>query len=163
MSLTPGTFREVMGRLAGGVTVVTTMDGDGQPRGFTATAVCSVSLDPPLVLVCVGREGHTAAAIREAGHYALNFLHSGDTSNSDRVAASGGSKFAGVEWATAPGGAPLLPGVLAWVACEVDIEFEAGDHTVLVGRVTAAEIEMADGAPLVHFGGQYHTVAALRE
>jgi len=152
-----------MGRLAGGVTVVTALDGDGSPRGFTATAVCSVSLDPPLVLVCVAREARTPAAIRDAGRYALNFLHSGDASSSDRFAASGGSKFDGVEWAAAPGGAPLLSGVLAWVECEVEFDVEAGDHTIFVGRVTAAEIEMANESPLVHFGGRYHTVEALDE
>lgn len=163
MSLTPGTFREVMGRLAGGVTVVTALDGDGHPRGFTATAVCSVSLDPPLVLVCVAREARTPAAIREAGRYALNFLCSGDASSSDRFAASEGSKFEGVDWAAAPGGAPLLSGVLAWVECEVEFDVEAGDHTIFVGRVTAAEVEMANESPLVHFGGRYHTVEALDE
>jgi len=163
MSLAPEVFREVMGRLAGGVTVVTALGGDGDPRGFTATAVCSVSLDPPLVLVCVGRDAKTAGAIREASRYALNFLRSGDATSADRFAGSKGTKFEGVEWGAAPGGSPLLPGVLAWVECDVERDVEAGDHTIFIGRVTAADIEMASEPPLVHFGGRYHTVAALEE
>ena len=163
MSLAPEVFREVMGRLAGGVTVVTALGGDGDPRGLTATAVCSVSLDPPLVLVCVGRDAHTPGAIREASRYALNFLRSGDATSADRFAGSKGAKFEGVEWGAAPGGSPLLPGVLAWVECDVERDVEAGDHTIFIGRVTAADIEMASEPPLVHFGGRYHTVAALEE
>ncbi|MBT8461454.1 MAG: flavin reductase family protein [Gemmatimonadetes bacterium] len=160
MSVGPRIFREVMGRLAGGVTVVTALDGDRRARGFTATAVCSVSLDPPLVLVCVGREAHTPSAIRHSGRYALNFLCSDDAATSDRFATEG-SKFDGIEWHTAPAGSPLLPGILAWVECEVEQDVEAGDHTVFIGRVTAAAIGRTDRDPLVHFGGRYHTVAAM--
>ena len=161
MSLEPEAFREVMGRLAGGVTVVTALGGDGLPRGFTATAVCSVSLVPPLVLVCVGTDAITPGAIREAGRYALNFLRSEDTATADRFAGSKGTKFEGVEWVAAPGGSPLLPGGLAWVECTVENEVEAGDHTIFIGRVAAAAIESAQEPPLVHFGGRYHTVASL--
>jgi len=161
MSLATETFREVMGRLAGGVTVATAQHADGGPRGFTATAVCSVSLDPPLVLVCVGRDAQTLKAIRASGRYALNFLRSGDTANSDRFAGSGEPKFEEFEWAAAPGGSPLLPGTLAWVECEVEREIEAGDHAIFIGRVTEARVEGPDGAPLVHFGGLYHTVTRL--
>ena len=161
MSLEPEAFREVMGRLAGGVTVVTALGGDGRPRGFTATAVCSVSLVPPLVLVCVGADAATPGAIREAGRYALNFLRSEDTATADRFAGSKGTKFEGVEWVAAPGGSPLLPGGLAWVACTVESEVEAGDHTIFIGRVAAAAIDSAQEPPLVHFGGRYHTLASL--
>ena len=163
MSLEPEAFREVMGRLAGGVTVVTALGGDGLPRGFTATAVCSVSLVPPLVLVCVGTDAITPGAIREAGRYALNFLRSEDTATADRFAGSKGTKFEGVEWVAAPGGSPLLPGGLAWVECTVENEVEAGDHTIFIGRVAAAAIESAQEPPLVLFGGRYHTVASLEE
>jgi len=161
MSPATETFREVMGWLAGGVTVVTARDVEGGPRGFTATAVCSVSLDPPLVLACVSRDAHTLKAIRTSGRYALNFLRSGDTPNSDRFAESEGPKFEGIEWFSAPDGSPLLRGTLAWVECEVEREVEAGDHTIFIGRVTEARVEPPDGAPLVHFGGRYHTVKRL--
>ena len=152
-----------MGRLAGGVAVVTALDADGDPRGLTATAVCSVSLDPPLVLVCVARESHTLTAIRASGRYALNFLRSADTFSSARFAGSAGSKFEGVEWTAAPGGSPVLPGTLAWVECDVERDVEGGDHTIFIGRVTQARTELPDAVPLVHFGGSYHTVAGLDE
>ena len=163
MRLAPETFREVMGRLAGGVTIVTARDAAGEPRGFTATAVCSVSLDPPLVLVCVGLDAHTLPAIRVAGRYVLNFLPSGDASRADRFAGAEEAKFEGVEWAPATGGSPVLGGSLAWVECDVEREVEAGDHTVFIGRVTDAGLELPDGTPLIHFGRRYHTVAAIEE
>ena len=150
-----------MGRLAGGVTVVTALDADGFPSGFTATAVCSVSLEPPLVLVCVGREGHTLKAISDSGRYALNFVSSGGQETSSRFAGSGMTKFEGVEWTAAPGGSPVLPEVLAWVECQVEQAVEAGDHTVFIGRVTEGRMESPESDPLVHFGGRYHTVARL--
>ncbi len=152
-----------MGHLAGGVTIVTARDSAGEPRGFTATAVCSVSLDPPLVLVCVGRNAHTLPAIRTAGRYVLNFLHSGDASRADRFAGSDESKFEGVRWSPAPGGSPVLEESLAWVECVVERELEVGDHTVFIGRVTDARLEFPDGTPLVHFGRRYHTVAVIEE
>ena len=85
------------------------------------------------------------------------------TDGADRFAGSKGTKFEGVEWVDAPGGSPLLSGVLAWVECDVERDVEAGDHTIFIGRVTAAEIQSARESPLVHFGGRYHTVAGLDE
>lgn len=161
MSTSPRAFRDIMGRLAGGVTVVTTLGSGGDPRGFTATAVCSVSLDPPLVLVCVGREGGTLGAIRESGLYAVNFLPSGGVESSSRFAGSEERKFEGIDWVAAPGGSPLLADTLAWVECEVDQVLEAGDHAIFIGLVRNARLEKPDGAPLVHFAGDYHTVAGL--
>ncbi len=163
MQVTPPVFREVMGRLAGGVTVVTALGVGQEPHGFTATAVCSVSLDPPLVLVCVERKAHTPGAIRASGRYALNFLHSGDASASDRFAGSGEHKFEGVEWSAAPDGSPILPDVLAWLECDVERYVDAGDHTIFIGRVSAGSVERPDAAPLIHFGGRYHTVAGADE
>ncbi len=163
MQVTPPVFKEVMGRLAGGVTVVTALGVGHEPHGFTATAVCSVSLDPPLVLVCIEGKAHTPGAIRASGRYALNFLHSGDASASDRFAGSGEHKFVGVEWRAAPDGSPLLPDVLAWLECDVERYVDAGDHTIFIGRVSAASVERPDATPLIHFGGRYHTVAGVDE
>ena len=163
MPLTQQVFRQVMSRLAGGVTVVTTLDSAHEPHGFTATAVCSVSLEPPLVLVCVEREAHTPGAIRASGRYAVNFLHSDDASASDRFAGSGEHKFAGVEWSAAPNGSPLLPGVLAWLECDVEQDVDAGDHTIFIGRVSAGNVERPDAAPLIHYCGRYCTVDGAAE
>jgi len=150
MQVTPQVFREVMGRLAGGVTVVTALGVGHEPHGFTATAVCSVSM-------------HTPRAIRASGRYALNLLHSGDASASDRFAGSGEHKFEGVEWRAAPDGSPLLPDVLAWLECDVEQYVEAGDHTIFIGRVSAGSVERPDAVPLIHFGGRYHIVARADE
>ena len=155
MEPTPELFREVLGRLAAGVTVVTTLDAAGEPRGLTATAVSSVSLDPPLVLVCAGRDSHTCEAIRSSGRYALNFLHSGAPDLSDRFAAANERKFDGVDWREGPYGLPLLHACLAWLECAVESEVEAGDHTIFIARVLAAAVERAESEPLVHYRGQY--------
>lgn len=156
--VTPELFRDVVGRLAAGVTVVTTRDAAGNPRGLTATAVCSVSLEPPLVLVCAGRDSHTCEAIRASGRYALNFLSSDARHLSDRFASAGEGKFEGVDWSEGPHGTPLLDGCLGWVECDVERTLDAGDHTIVLGRVTAVSLETTDGEPLVHFRGRYRTL-----
>ena len=160
MELTPELFRDVLGRLAGGVSIVTTRDGNGQPRGFTATAVCSVSLEPPLVLVCVGHESHTLEAIRSSGFFALNLLDSGSRELSDRFASAADGKFGDLEWWEGPHGSPLLAGDLAWVECDVEQELDAGDHSIVLGRVLAVSVEKTDGEPLVHYLGRYRTLQA---
>ena len=158
MTLSPDVFRDVMGRLAGGVTVVTARDGEGVPRGFTATAVCSVSLSPPLVLVCVANGSQTLSAIRDTGSYALNFLSSDGARHSDRFAVSGEGKFDSVDWVPAPSGSPLLAGAVAWVECETQRAVEAGDHTIFIGRVVDGRVERAEVGPLVHYGSAYHVL-----
>jgi flavin reductase (DIM6/NTAB) family NADH-FMN oxidoreductase RutF len=150
-----------MGRLAGGVTVVTTRDEHDAPRGFTATAVCSVSLEPPLVLVCVGREGQTLEALRASGTFALNFIRREAAAVSERFAGTDERKFEGVAWVPAPAGSPRLSGAVAWVECSVQREVEAGDHIIFIGRVTDARVEDPGEAPLVHFAGRYHTLLPL--
>ncbi len=155
MEPTPELFRDVLGRLAAGVTVVTTIDTAGEPRGLTATAVSSVSLDPPLVLVCAGSDSKTREAIRSSARYALNFLHSGAPDLSERFATANERKFEGVEWREGPHGLPLLRACLAWLECAVESEVEAGDHTIFIGRVLAAAVESAESEPLVHYRGRY--------
>jgi flavin reductase (DIM6/NTAB) family NADH-FMN oxidoreductase RutF len=161
VSVTAAEFREAMGCLAGGVTVVTTRDEHGAPRGFTATAVCSVSLEPPLVLMCVGHEGQTLEAIRASGTWALNFLRNDGAEASGHFAGTIERKFEGVAWTPAPAGSPLLAGAVAWVECSAQREVEAGDHTIFIGRVTDARVEEPGEMPLVHFGGRYHTLVPL--
>lgn len=163
MSVSAELFRDAMGHLAGGVTVVTAVDADGAPHGFTATAVCSVSLSPPLVLVCVGTRGQTLPAIRASGRYAINFLHEAGGSSSIRFSGSEERKFEDLDWFPAPGGSPLLGEALAWAECEVERELEAGDHVIFIGRVTEAEAGLAGRSPLVHFRGRYHTLRPLEE
>jgi flavin reductase (DIM6/NTAB) family NADH-FMN oxidoreductase RutF len=147
-------FREVFGRLASGVTVVTTMSPHG-PSGLTATAVCSVSLDPMLVLVCIHNGSRTLAALEEADAFAVNILRDHQTDIATVFAAPVPET---VRFAATPyrlhHGMPVLDDALAWVTCGVVETYPGGDHTIVLGAVT----QMAAGAgdPLIHHSGRYH-------
>jgi flavin reductase (DIM6/NTAB) family NADH-FMN oxidoreductase RutF len=149
-----------MGRLSGGVTVVTARDAEGRPRGLTATAVCSVSLDPPLVLVCTSRDSVTGDAILFSGRYGLNLLAAPDRERSERFATPGEGKFEGIEWREGPGLVPWLGGCLACLECEVEQTLEAGDHMIVVGRVVEVSLGAEDGDPLVYFRGRYRALGS---
>lgn len=157
----PDEFRRAMAHLAGGVVVVTTAASDGRPAGVTATAVCSVSLEPPLVLVCLGAGSRTRNLIAKAGRYAINVLGAGDRHHSERFSGTGDGKFDGVTWG--PGvasGCPILVGALAVCECDLEQSVEAGDHTIFIGRVigaTTAEGELDQ--PLVWVRGSYGRLA----
>jgi flavin reductase (DIM6/NTAB) family NADH-FMN oxidoreductase RutF len=143
---------------AAGVTVVTTRDREGRPSGLTASAFTSVSLDPPLVLVCVD---HTATAhpdLRDRGWFAVNVLRREQEALSRRFAVSGGDKFRGVPCHEGRTGLPLLDGALATLECRIVDTHEAGDHTIFIGQVESASVE--DGRPLVHFYGDYHSLTS---
>lgn len=149
-----------MAQLAGGVAVITTADGDGRPAGVTATAVCSVSLEPPLVLVCLGTGSRTRDRIATAGRYAINILGAGDRHHSERFSLTGDGKFDGVAWEPGVSGCPILEGSLAVCECDVEQAIEAGDHTIFIGRVVAAgTTEGALDQPLVWVRGSYRRLA----
>ena len=151
-------FRDVLGRLAGGVCVVTTRGPDGQPRGLTATSVCSVSLEPPLVLVCLASSSRTHDAIGASGVFAVNFLGAADAEVADRFAGADEEKFAGLASREEATGAPLLSRGLGYCDCVVTQRIPAGDHTVFIGQVEAAAASgsVADpGLPLLHYRGAY--------
>lgn len=160
MSVTETRFRHVMGHLAGGVAVVTSRTPGGARCGLTATAVCSVSLDPPLVLVSVDRESRTHEAIEASGLYAVNLLSADQEELAERFATKDPDKFAGLELRTGSTGAPVLAGCLGYLDCEVARDVPAGDHTLFVGRVEDAAIQRDDvGRPLVYHLGRYGTLA----
>jgi len=161
MGIAPQEFRDVMSRLSGGVSVVTATDGDGHAQGLTATAVCSVSVEPPLVLACLGRQSQTHAAIGASGRYALNFLSTAGRELADRFASSASDKFDDIGWDMGPGGCPLLEGALAWVECEVHRVIEAGDHTIFIGLVPLAGVAEPCRDPLLYFRGRYRTTAEI--
>jgi flavin reductase (DIM6/NTAB) family NADH-FMN oxidoreductase RutF len=168
VTVTPELFREVLGRLAGGATIVTSVDPEGGAAGFTATAVCAVSLSPPLVLVCVGQESTTHAAIHASRRYALNFLAAGSRDLCDRFATSSSGKFDGVQWTKGGTGCPLLNEAMAACECEVVNEVAAGDHTVFVGRVEYAYLPSdpaGEAVPpaLVHYAGSYSVASPTDE
>jgi len=157
MPVTPAEFRTAMRCLAGGVTIVTTREPDGRPTGLTASSFTSVSLSPPLVLVCVSHAATAYPAFAAHGWFAANLLRHDQEMLSRRFAQTGGDKFSGVGHRTGRTGLPLIEGALAALECRVIQQHEAGDHTIFVGEVEATTI--AEGEPLLYFGGVYHALA----
>lgn len=156
MTVPPALFRRVLGRLAGGVAVVTSRDDHGTPRGMTATSVCSVSLEPPLVLACLARGSATRRAIAASDVYGLSFLAEGDEDLARRFATEADDKFAGLPLEAGPTGCPILPRALAWCDCAVVEAVPAGDHTIYVGRVEGAGVaDPVPRRPLVYYRGRY--------
>ena len=149
-------FRDVLGRFASGVTVVTAVSG-GQPVGMTCQSFSSVSLDPPLVLFVPARTSRAWPLIQRAGRFCVNFLAADQADLSNTMASRGVDKFAGIPWEPSPAtGSPVLKGSLGHVDCTIHAVHEAGDHYVVIGRV----VDLAgasDDEPLLFFQGQYRT------
>ena len=147
------TLRRVLGSFVTGVTVVTTCDGDGAPHGFTANSFTSVSLDPPLVLVCVGHAVEGLEVYRECGGFAVNILADSQQVISETFATERPNRFAGVRWREGVHGSPILEGCVAFLECAPEQRIEAGDHMILIGRVLASE--HSAGRPLAFCRGSY--------
>src|SRR5690242_13918969 len=149
-------LREAMGHFATGVTVVTSVDADGQPVGTTANAVSSLSLTPPLVLVCFELGSMTLRAIRGHGAFVVNVLAAPQQHLSRNFARRGfAAAWDGVRHRRGPTGSPRLEDVLAVLECTVEHSLPGGDHEIIVGRVRHAETSSSPGAPLLFFRGSY--------
>lgn len=151
------TFRDTMGRFATGVTVVTAAHGD-QLRGMTANSFTSLSLHPPLVLVCVDHRASMHELLDEAEAFAVNIL-AADQRELSQFYASPGEKtgpMGGQPFRPGPLGSPILDGVMAWIDCRIETRYEGGDHTIIVGRIEEMQLERPDAAPLLFFAGRYH-------
>lgn len=150
-------LRDVLGRFPTGVAVVTASGPDG-PAGLTTNAFASLSLDPPLVLVCFDRTSRTLPVVRAAGRFAVNFLRSGQEDLARLFAGKVAhpEKFAAVTHTEAHG-VPVLDGALAWLACELEALHPGGDHEIGVGRVRALHHDPA-GEPLVFHGGRFRAL-----
>ena len=153
MGIDSASFRRALGQFASGVTVVTTRDAAGHPLGLTVSAFCSVSLHPPLVLVCIDHRSETNAAMRESGRFAVNVLAEGQEEVSRRFAAPGRAKVEGFAFLEGPPGLPLVPGALAHVECRVRSFHDEGDHAVWVGEVRS--LSAHPGRPLLYQAGAY--------
>ncbi|WP_182909153.1 flavin reductase family protein [Microbispora sp. H13382] len=154
-AVNPQHFRNVLGRYATGVVAVTAIDPrTGEPCGLAVNSFTSVSLDPPLVAFCVSGDSTSWPRLKAAANLCVNVLAEQQREACERLAAPGGDKFAGLSWALSPGGAPVLDGALAWIDCVVDVEHPAGDHVIVVARVTGLD-RHDDGGPLVFFRGAY--------
>ncbi len=156
----PTQFRQLLGSFATGVTILTALDPNGRPAGMTASALASVSLDPPLLLVCVDRHADFHPAMAAARRFAVNVLAADQERLSRQFAATGGDRFAGVAHRAGPDGVPLLNGVVAHVLCEPWGRHEAGDHTVFFGLVTGGQT--FDQPPLLYFRSRYTSTGESR-
>jgi 3-hydroxy-9,10-secoandrosta-1,3,5(10)-triene-9,17-dione monooxygenase reductase component len=155
--LTTDRFRQVLGHFCTGVTVITTA-GDAGPAGFTCQSFAAVSIDPPLVLFCPSRSSRTWHAIEQAGHFCANVLADEQRELARVFAGDAPGRFDGVGWSPAPSGAPVLDGALAWVSAGVEGVHRAGDHQVVIGRVTGLGAARA-GPPLLFYRGRYTVTA----
>ena len=152
MTVSADRFRHVLGHLPTGVTVITAQAGDG-PAGMTANSVTSVSLDPPLLLVCPAKSSSTWPRIRAAGRFCVNVMAGHHEETIRRFARRDVDRFAGVPWGARAAG-PGLHEAVAWLDCELRDEHDAGDHTIAVAQVVAIDA-VEDATPLVFFRGRY--------
>lgn len=148
-------FRKALRLFASGVTVISTEDAHGHPRGMTATAFSSLSLRPPLVLVAIGLGTRCHSSIKAQGQFGISILHGHQAEISKYF---GGRRNA----VAAPGftmldGLPVLTDAMVQLACLLEDQFEGGDHSIFVGRVTATVLQHAE--PLIHFDGAYRQLA----
>ncbi|GAA5039410.1 flavin reductase (DIM6/NTAB) family NADH-FMN oxidoreductase RutF [Thermocatellispora tengchongensis] len=151
-------YRHVLGHFVTGVTVVTAMHADG-PVGFTCQSFGALSLDPPLVLLCPSKVSTSWPKVAAGGRFGVNMLAHDQIALCRRFAVSGGDKFADVPWAAGRfSGAPMLPGTLGWLECEIVTVHEAGDHWIVVARVLDLAAS-SDRRPLTFFRG---TLAGFR-
>ncbi len=154
VELDPRLFRSIMSAFPTGVTVITTTGPDGTPKGFTSNAVTSVSLEPPMLLVCVARTSETLPVLRNAKRFVVNFLREGTHDVSNRFARKGSDKFDGIDYRDHDGLPVLTEHTVAHAVCSTESEVEAGDHIVLIGRVHHGDaIESA--APLLYYQSKY--------
>ncbi|MFA6265051.1 MAG: flavin reductase family protein [Pseudolabrys sp.] len=149
-------LRRAFGTFVTGVTVITTRDANGTPRGMTANSFTSVSLDPPLLLVCVGKSAHSFSAFNSSASFAVNLLHEVQTDVSNLFASKSASKFESVNHDRVHTGAPVLADCLTWFDCAVHNRVDAGDHVVLIGEVKA--FGTSPSAPLGFCRGRYANV-----
>jgi flavin reductase (DIM6/NTAB) family NADH-FMN oxidoreductase RutF len=154
MSVDPDTFRSVLGRFATGVTIVTTRDAHGRDHGMTVSAFCSLSLTPPLILVCVDHAASVYSVLADAPYFAVNILASEQEALSRRFSVSGDpNRFEGVGFTRGRTGAALLDDVLGFLECRRASAHEGGDHTIFVGEVEAAFARSL--TPLLYYRGGY--------
>jgi flavin reductase (DIM6/NTAB) family NADH-FMN oxidoreductase RutF len=153
----PRLFRDVLGHFCTGVTVITSVDDSG-PLGFAAQSFHALSLDPPLVSLSPAKTSTTWPKIRATGRFCVNILSDAQQEVSQRFAISGGNKFDGLEWTLSDRDLPLIPGSVASVECDIEAEYDGGDHVIVIGRVLGLSFAV-ETSPLVFYRGDYHNLA----
>jgi flavin reductase (DIM6/NTAB) family NADH-FMN oxidoreductase RutF len=153
MAVTQDQFRAALGRFASGVTVVTTKDAKGKLHGITVSAFCSVSLQPPMVLICIEKTAGSHYAFEESNVFIVNVLREGEAEMSELFASIKDDKFENIEFDTGIDGVPILKDTLARLECRVTFSYHGGDHSIFVGEVENVTVD--EGQPLLYFRGQY--------
>ncbi|MBA2333995.1 MAG: flavin reductase family protein [Blastocatellia bacterium] len=156
MAIDNDEFRAALSRFASGITVVTTKDAEGRLHGITVSAFCSVSLDPPLILICVEKTTGSHYAIEQSGIFVVNVLNASQSELSERFASTLPDKFDDIDFVRGINGIPVLADSLANLECRLKNTCDGGDHTIFVGEVERAMIR--DGDPLVYFHGDYRVI-----
>ena len=151
----PAEFRQLCGHFATGVVVLTAQDTEGRPAGMTANSFASVSLSPPLMSVNVDHAADMHSVMKVAPRFAINILRSDQEAISRRFAGNLSRRFEGIGYRLDENGFILLDGVLATISCDSHTSFEAGDHTIFIGRIGGGSV--ASGHPLLYYRGGYVT------
>jgi flavin reductase (DIM6/NTAB) family NADH-FMN oxidoreductase RutF len=159
-SLTSDEFRDVISHFASGVTVITALH-EGQPYGTTASAVTSLSLEPPMLLVCMNKQSETGRAVASSKQFGVNILGADQIDLAQRFAQKGGDKFAGVPVTPGKWGEPLFEEALATLECRVTEETTGGTHYVFLAEVESGTAQ--GGAPLAYFKGEFGRLELTRE
>lgn len=158
-AIDPLVFRQVLGHFPTGVTVVTAAPG-GAPHGMTIGSFFSISLDPPLVGLCIDQRSTSWPAIEPAGVFAVNILAEDQAAVSGHFASKAESKFDGVDWRPGVSGSPILPGVVGHIDCRTEQVIDSGDHWIVVGRVLELAVDR-EARPLLFFRGGYGTFTGV--
>ena len=153
----PARFRQLLGRFATGVTVITAKDREGNPVGMTANTLVSVSLDPPLISVCIDHAADMHQTLGQSDQFTINILASDQEAISRRFAEQGTRRFEGIGFSRSDRGGIILDGVLAHLECERFAEYPAGDHSIYIGRVVGGKT--SEGEPLLYYRGGYAGMA----
>jgi flavin reductase (DIM6/NTAB) family NADH-FMN oxidoreductase RutF len=159
-SVASAEFRRACGRFPAGVTIASVLDAQGAPHGLTVSSFTSVSLDPPLILICLGHRVSAIEAFRASAHFGINVLAEDQRDLAERFASKGRDRFDGVKWRRGRTGVPILAGVLAAMECAVRQRIAVGDHDIFVGEMVAARV--AGGRPLIHFASHYRSLDRSR-
>jgi flavin reductase (DIM6/NTAB) family NADH-FMN oxidoreductase RutF len=150
-------FRHACGRFATGVAIAAVRDESGVPHGLTVSSFTSVSLDPPLVLICLGHAVTNIEEFRHSRYFGLSFLREDQRAISEHFARKGADKFDGVNWYAGESGVPLIANALAAIECVAYQRVTSGDHDIFVGEVV--HVEVANGAPLIYYASNYRILA----
>src|SRR5579859_5416208 len=156
MPIEKNQLRQVMGHFATGVTIITTLNKDGQMHGLTANAFTSVSLEPPLLLISVDKKAESYPFFEQSRVFTVNILADDQEALSRRFAVSGGPKFEGVAYRPGANGAAILEGTVGYIECTLGATYPGGDHTIYLGEIQ--EAATVDRKPLLFFRGGYRAL-----